>query len=295
MRNLAMILIFLFYSINVCSQSYNYKPQAWKLMSYNGSIGLNGQYNQSSSGIDLNSNNYTFGGSVFLSTQSYVWHPNFLTLIVSGGYGPQKGEFISSQIPDYFSNLSTLQYNINASFFKTLDYQIFAYALHNEQKGEDRFFDRDITTNKWGTNFILNRAYNIKAKIEHQNNEELNNLNNSAITWNKTELQTSIKKTFFKNDQNELNINIQKNVSEQKNVYKNSADMASLFFRNSLYLNKKETIPLNTSLNYSQTKATNFNFRNTGYNQSIGVPLAKKLLFTSNFGNMSSKRANTIT
>ena len=63
---------------------------------------------------------------------------------------------------------------------------------------EDRFFDRDITTNKWGANFILNRAYNIKAKIEHQNNEELNNLNNSTILWNKTELQTSITKTFFK-------------------------------------------------------------------------------------------------
>jgi hypothetical protein len=294
MRKTFIILISLLYAIQAYGQDNTIKPQAWKLMSYGGSIGLNGQYNQSFSGLDTNSNNYTFGGSVFLTTQSYVWHPNFLTLIVSGGYSPQQGEFSSSQIPDYFSNLSSIQYNIYAQFFKNLDYKLNIYALHNEQKGEDRFYDRDITTNKWGADFTYNKAYNIKAKLEHQNNDEFNNLTNTAILWNKTALQANVKKTFFKSDRNELNVNIQKNTSEQKDLYNNSTNLASLNFINSVFLNKKETIPLRSSLSYSKTNG-NVNYRSMGFNQVIGIPLAKKLSFNSQFGKNSYKRTDNIT
>ena len=148
MRKSALHSVFLMLSIITYAQNNKFQPKAWNLMSYGGSVSLNGQFNQSFSGSDNITTNYTYGGGIFLSTTSYVWHPNFLTLSVSGGYQPQTGEFTSSSIPDYFTNLSTKQYSIFANFFKNLDYKFTAYVLHNEQKGEDRFFDRDITTKK---------------------------------------------------------------------------------------------------------------------------------------------------
>ena len=276
------------------SQQNGIQPVTWRLLSYNGSVGLNGQYNQSFSGLGDTNNNYTYGGSIFLSTQSYVWHPNFLTLSISGGYSPQTGEFISSSIPDYFTNLSTKQYNITARFFKTLDYKLTAYALHNEQKGEDRFFDRDITTNKWGTDFIYKGSYDIKANLEHKNNFELNNLTSNELLWNQSVLKANITKSYFKSDRNELNINIQKNVSEQKDIYKNSTDMAYMSFGNSMFLNKKETIALNSRLLYSKASGS-VDFTSMGINESIYIPLAKQLTFTSRFGKNNIKRFSYLT
>lgn len=295
MRKLTKIYIFLFLSVVIYSQPNKIETKAWQLMSYNGSINLNGQYNQSFSGLrNTNSSNYTYGGGVDISTLSYVWHPNFLTLSISGGYQPQTGEFISSSIPDYFTNLSTKKYNIYARFFKNLDYKLSAYVSHNEQKGEDRLYDRDITTKKWGADFTYFGSYNIEAQLEHNSNRELNNLNSSELLYNLTALRSSIEKSYFKIDRNELDINIQRNTSEQKDLYKNSTDAAHFNFHNHLFLNKKETIPLNSNLIYSKIIGS-VDFTSMGFNESISIPLAKQLNFNSYFGKGSSKRSSEIT
>ena len=107
------------------SQQYNYPITPFRLLSYNGNISAYGTYYDSSFGSNESEHigyKYGFGGNI--STRSYVYHPNFLTLTLSGGYQPQYGEVISTLIPDYLTNLSSLYYNIQAEIMKTLDYQV---------------------------------------------------------------------------------------------------------------------------------------------------------------------------
>lgn len=294
MRIFKVLVIVILLGIKSYSQQRGIEAKAFKLMSYSGNINLNGQYNKTFFGDESGYHyGYQYGAGGFLATRSYVYHPNFLTLDVSGGYQPQLGEVLSSLMPDYVTNLSTAQYSINANFFEKLDYKVKAYLIHNEKRGVDRFYDRDIVTNRWGADFNYIGSYQVESTFENRKNKELDNFTNRELLTSVTSLRGSVKKSFFKTDRNEFNFNLQNILSESKNLFKNNSNLVYLSYTNSLFLNRKKSIPLSSKLFISDQKGT-FNAISTGFNEILKIPISRQLTFGSMFGLRKLERNSEI-
>ncbi|MEL4455107.1 hypothetical protein [Lutimonas vermicola] len=290
MRKPIIILLLFLAAIEFNAQNRSYKITPFKLMSYSGNINVNGQFNntffEDEQGFHYG---YHYGVGGFLATQSYVYHPNFLTLSISGGYQPQFGEVVSSLMPDYLNNLSTAQYNILARFFQTLDYNLNAYLRHDEKRGEDRFYDRDIATNRYGLDFKYEKDYKINANFEHRTDRELDNLTDRELVTASTGFRAKVNKSFFKNDWNELFFNLQNTLSESKNLFSNSNNLMNAYLSNSLFLNRKKSIPLRSRISIQNQSGT-FETKNAALTESINIPLAKNFHFGSTFAYRWGKR-----
>lgn len=294
-KEVVVILLFIFCDFLTYSQQSTVPIAPWKLLSYNGNLNVNGTYYKSffgQNGYEDYGYQYSPGG--FISTQSYVYHPNFLTLIVSGGYQPQFGEVVSSQVPDYVTGLSMSQFNINASFLKTLDYKINAYFNYVKKNSVNLYFDRDITEKKWGGNFTYDKDYKVKSNFEHNKTNEYDNLSERELLISNTYLRGSVFKSFFDSDRNELTFNLQRSTSESFTFFINSIDQINANYLNTIFLNKKQTIPLNSRLFYSNQKGS-FTTQNIGFNENILIPIAKKLSLGSNFGIRKTQRGSLST
>ncbi|WP_242084875.1 hypothetical protein [Aestuariivivens sediminis] len=291
-----VIIVAIFICASLVNAQQSTIPLApWRLLSYNGNLNANGTYYKSffeQAGEQNYGYQYSVGG--FISTQSYVYHPNLLTLTVSGGYQPQFGEVVSSQVPDYVTGLSLLQYSINANFFKTFDYKVNAYYNYVKKNSVNLFFDRDITEKKWGANITYDKDYKIKTHFEHNNTNDYDNLTDRELLLSNTFLRGSMIKSFFKKDRNELSFNFERTASESFNLFKNSTDLFYANYNNLLYLNKKQSIPLNSSVIFSDQKGT-FNMKNIGFNENLILPIAKKLNFTTGFGMRKTERESQLT
>jgi hypothetical protein len=276
-KKIVIWIVFLFGAICYAQQN-GVSPRAFKLQSWNGYVSLNGQYVNSFSGFDYVQGSYSFGGGIFLNTRSYVWHPNFLTLSVSGGYQPQKGEVSSTTIPDYFTDLSSARFAVRANFLKNLKYNFNSHFTYDKRQAQDRFYDKDIELKRWGANFryqgSYQGSYKIRSDFEQKDSKEFDNFTERAIDISMTSFKNNVTKSFFKSDQNILNVNFQKTTSEQQNSYINSNNMIYMGYNNKLYLNKKQSIPLRTNLVYSNIKGTQ-NSQNLGFTQSLNVPIVK--------------------
>ncbi|MDT8413367.1 MAG: hypothetical protein RQ875_12955 [Vicingaceae bacterium] len=295
MRKCTVILMLLFLTSISYSQQNSVKIAPWSLLSYGGNINLNGQYYNSTFLQEGTQNfGYQYSPGGFISTQSYVYHPNFLTLNISGGYQPQFGEVISSITPDYLTSISLLQYNVNAAFLKTLDYKVNAYYNYNQKNGVDRFYDRDITTKKWGAGFIYDGSYKVRTNFEHNDTHELDNYTDRELLVSVTYLKGSVMKSFFKNDRNELDFNLQTTLSESKDLFKNSSDLIYIGYNNMFFLNKKQTITSNSKLFISKQKGTSNNIEE-GLSESILFPIAKQLTFNSKFSLIRRERESQLT
>lgn len=295
MRKLTVIWLLLLLGLKVYSQQNGFKTKAFKLLSFSGNINVNGQYNKTFFGEEDGFHyGYQYGVGGFIGTQSYIYHPNFLTLNISAGYQPQFGEVISSLMPDYLTNLSTAQYAINAYFLKNLDHKVNAYLIHDEKRGVDRFYDRDITTNRWGADYKYDGNYRVDSNFEHRDDKELDNFTDRELLTSVTSLRGSVIKSFFKQDRNELNFNLQKTSSESKGLFNNNSNLIYLSYTNRLFLNKKQTIPLNSKLFLSDQSGT-FDAKSSGINETITIPIAKQLTFGSMFGHRRLERNSQFT
>ncbi|WP_223550798.1 hypothetical protein [Aestuariivivens sp. NBU2969] len=290
MKRLVVTLVFFFMGMLFYSQQTNIAKAPWRLLSYSGNLNVNGSYYKSFfEKVEDENYGYQYGVGGFISTQSYVYHPNFLTLIASIGYQPQFGEVVSSQIPDYVTGTSALQYNINANFLQSFDYKINTYFNYVKQNNEDRFFNRNITDKKWGAELKYNRDYSVRANFEQENIKQIDNNSSRELEVSSTYFKGSILKSFFDNDRNELSFNIQRTTSEQINIFKNSNEILNVNYSNTIYLKKNKTIPFNSRIFFSKQKGT-FNDQIIGLNESLTMPIAKKLNFHSRFGLRRTER-----
>ena len=73
-----------------------------------------------------------------------------------------------------------------------------AYLNYNEKEGVDRFYDRDITSKKWGTDIRYDGNYKIRANFEHNNNDELDNFTNRELLVSVTSLMDICQNPFLK-------------------------------------------------------------------------------------------------
>ncbi len=196
-KRIVIWILFLFGAICYAQQSgIAIKP--FKLQSWNGYVSLNGQYVNSFSGFDFVQGSYSFGGGIFLNARSYIWHPNFLTLSVSGGYIPQKGEVNSTTIPDYFTDLSAARFAIRANFLKNLKYNFNSHFTYDKRQAQDRFYDKDIELKRWGANFRYNGTYKIRSDFEQNDSKEFDHFTERAIAISRTSFKNNVTKSFFK-------------------------------------------------------------------------------------------------
>lgn len=289
MKRIKIIYLLVFFSTMAFSQQKKIKPAIWKLLSMEGNIGINGQYNDTFGSSLSKQSRVMYGGEVFLSSESYVWHPNFLTLLVSGGYQPQLGETTSSLMPDYFSNYSNKQYAVNARFLSSLKYNLTTYMSYNYQKGEDLFYDTDIENNKWGATFYYNDKFKLMSTFEQSSDNRFDNLTNRNLLLKVNNLTGNVAKSFSRYDENEFNYNIQDINTKQTNIFENANKIKYFSYRNMLFFNKLKDISLTSLVSISDSKGSS-NYKNFGFQESFSTPILKRLSFRANYAQTKTER-----
>lgn len=100
--------MFFFCACSLSAQQPGSMFRAWKLLSYTGEVRLRGTYrdfttNRDNAGLS-SQQDYYFNGLLHLNTKSFILHPNFMLLDVSGTFNPvtRKDKYIG--IPDYNEN-----------------------------------------------------------------------------------------------------------------------------------------------------------------------------------------------
>ncbi|VAW25514.1 hypothetical protein MNBD_BACTEROID04-1865, partial [hydrothermal vent metagenome] len=121
MKKLSFLyFIFLF---TICSYSQNKRIETtfWKLTALNGELNINSFFwDQKTTRDNVNERLQSsfLSGGLFLNSQSYFWHPNFLSLDLDVGYSPETGQYLSLVSPDR-NEINTLKkLNVRAYILK---------------------------------------------------------------------------------------------------------------------------------------------------------------------------------
>lgn len=264
----------------------------WEWTSFEGNLSLTGQYNEGYANDERVLQNYQYGGGISLSTESYLWHPNFLTVSMYGNYSPQIGQTNSTEIPDYFSNYSNRNMGITTRFLSSLPYKFNIDASHQFQKGEERTYDVDIEETKYRIDFIYNGPIEADASVEHRVNERFDNFSRRSLLLEELTFKTSLVKNKSKLGYNRLNINFQDINSKQTNLFANTVKRANAIFNNNKNFDVFKGLLFNTNVIYNNITGTNL-YKNIGISEQVNLMFTKKLKLTGNY-NQSSGSQNDI-
>jgi hypothetical protein len=292
MKKLSVLYVLvLLYTANAYGQYYKIEPSFFKLTQLSGEVRLSGTYNYGENIINGENNevkNSLLSAGIFLFTKSYMYHPNLLSLDISGGYEPKLGEYQELVRPDYSINGNQKFVRANAFLFKRLNYNLQTFVDFNENYSNRENFTSVKSVNKsYGGIFSLNNKF-APASIRYSNvkQDQLEIQSNRNIVREEETIEGIASKKHGEKSQSSINI--------RRRLYKNSiiqdsnqsdfdSKLDDYTFQNTLQLSKKMDGSLRSRVNYYTTE-TNQNVRDRfSINTNLLLELPYNLDVQSNY------------
>jgi len=295
MKGIKWTYIILLFSICSYSQESTTETTFWKLASLSGQLNLNGSYwdqeTNRNNFHELQENSF-LSGSLFLNSNSYFWHPNFLSLDLNVGYSPETGQRLSLVIPDR-NELNTLKkLYVRASFFQHNAFNFNMYGNINEN-----YNNRENLTNLKASFKNLGGMLNYSNKIvpimvsysQGRGEQEEIQTGRDYIT-EQNNFETRATKSFGANDRNQFVFShneytyednlLLSNQNQNSNMVKNNITRWSLY--NNLFFDSKRNYSFN-SLVSNEKQIGNFNYERFQVLENVFLKLPENFNFSANY------------
>ena len=161
------------------SQSSANQFRVWRLIGFNGEVKVRGTYRD----FELYRNNssltsqqdYYFNGLLHLNTKSYILHPNFMLLSLSGTFNPvtRKDKYIG--IPDYSENYRTQGFDATALMLSKKQVNITGNAtVSNTIQNVESLTHVETNNKQYGVGLTYrNNVFPISLALSKQNIDQL--------------------------------------------------------------------------------------------------------------------------
>ncbi len=193
----------LFFASRLLAQQGPYTFRAWELISYSGTIGVQGFYREQERILNdvLDFSKFPFVyGKLALDTRSYIGHPNLLLLDIGGEYNPGTSQQFYTVSPDRSEVLTFSRLNINGTIFNGKP-----MSLSGGFNIGRNFINREYVTSMRTDTRQWNVGYSFQNRILPLT------INYTDRKWNQLEIETG--RTYI-NDQKELQARVSKSFTK---------------------------------------------------------------------------------
>ncbi|TAL68780.1 MAG: hypothetical protein EPN82_08890 [Bacteroidetes bacterium] len=186
-----IILIIIFAAVNANGQNPMYSIGPWNFNSINGSVSVEGSYRQQTDKLESDfrelMKSSAFRSFIKLNANSYVWHPNFMTLDADMEYSPNAHIDNFLVIPNRTESNTAERINVNISLLNSLPVTVglFGGAGHS-------YTSRDFATD------VELKSTNLGGKLAIKNSILPLNISAQRSEWGETELATG--RRYFYDD-----------------------------------------------------------------------------------------------
>ncbi len=295
MKGIKWTYIILLFSVYSFSQESTTETTFWKLASLSGELNLNGSYwdqeTNRNNFHELQENSF-LSGSLFLNSNSYFWHPNFLSLDLNVGYSPETGQRLSLVIPDR-NELNTLKkLYVKASFFQHNAFNFNMYVNINENyNNRENLTNLKASFKNWGglLNYS-NKVVPITVSYSQGRGEQEELQTGRDYITEQNNFETRATKSFGANDRNQFVFSHNKytykdnlllsNQNQNSNMVKNDITRWSL--NNNLFFDSKRNYSFN-SLVSNEKQIGNFNYERFQVLENVFLKLPENFNFSANY------------
>ncbi|MCF6346716.1 MAG: hypothetical protein L3J20_00250 [Flavobacteriaceae bacterium] len=295
MKEFRLLYIILLFTMYGYSQKSITETTFWKLTSLSGELNLNGSYwDQKTDRSNFNERleSSFISGGLFLNSNSFFWHPNFLSLDVNAGYSPETGQRLSLVTPDR-NEINTLKkLYAKASFFQHNSFNFNVFTNINES-----YNNRENLTNlrskfeNWGSVLTYTNEYlPFTISYNRGKGEQKELQTDRRYITEQNNFESRATKTFGLNDWHQFIFSHNKYVyedtfsfSEQNqnsNIIKNNITSWSL--NNNLFFDSKKNYSFNSRIS-NEDQRGDFNFKRFQILENIFFKLPKKFNFAGNY------------
>lgn len=306
--NLKYIILTSFFLYNFGIFAQNYKPKknkekgseyggysikrnkdfkAFKLVRISGEANLKGLYREQHRLINEYSETEKYSmisAGLIVRTNSYIFHPNFLTLDLDGEYNPERIKDNYLIIPDRAETNNLKKVEGRATFFKEKQITLIALGGYNEA-----YSNRENLTNIKSTNL------NYGGRLDYKNKFLPASVIYNDRKWEQIELDTKrkfdskqknleakISKSFATTDKNDLTFNYNEYFRNYANQYEVKNISNQLKLTNDIAFDKKRKYVFNSyilgidQIGFDEYKKINSN-------QRLYLNLPKNIQFNANY------------
>ena len=283
MKSDKIILLFCLFGLFIeChGQDNGYSLGFWHHRSLTGQINLKGLYREQRSlfnDIEENRKSAYFQGGFLLNSNSYLWHPDILSININGEFNPETRSERYLIIPDRAEVRTLKKLEIRTSIFNNKSVTLNTYLNLNQN-----YFNREYLTNvrsnnqQWGGVFSLNNKI-LPASLTYRNFkwDQKETETGRLFRMNQENFQGRIGKSFGTRDKHELIYSYDDYSYIYDDIDKTANLVNRLALTNSIYFDADKNYSLSSHSSFYDQDG-NYSFRKIDVNERIN------LRFTENF------------
>ncbi|MDT8413392.1 MAG: hypothetical protein RQ875_13080 [Vicingaceae bacterium] len=274
------------------SQTNGFVPKFWGLTALSGNVRTMGSYSVGSYGnednaLNLSSNRIevsqaTVGLSLF--TKSYIYHPNLLSLDISGSYDPSVSKHQDLVQPDYASNSTSKFLRVRSQILKRSKFNVAPFYNYSENYvNRENFTNVKSVFKSYGATLNYNNKY-FPLLINYNNNvtNHLEIESNRSIIRDETVIDAETSKEYGKDNDADLSFTrtIYKSGIDHKNNIESTTN--NIDFNNNIKFNTKRETELRTNVNYYGIEQSNNVSKRFSVNNGLLVKLPNNFMFRTN-------------
>ncbi|WP_372793246.1 hypothetical protein [Lutibacter sp.] len=286
-------LILLLVTFLGLAQNNNFTPKIWKLTSLSGSIRLTGSYNIATYSFEDNmlgntENQITLSqmsAGVSLFTKSYVYHPNLLSLDISGGYDPKAMKHQELVQPDYATNSTSKFINVRSQILKKGKFNVSPFFNYNENYvNNENFTSIKSVFKNYGTavNFT-NKYLPILVNYNNLTSNQLEIQSNRRLVREESILNAKTSKDYGDNNSSSLHYSRSNYKSGIEGYSINENTTQNMSFTNILNFKTAKKGYFRTMANYTDFKTNKNKNSRISINNGLALELPKNFKVVSGY------------
>ncbi len=202
-------ILLLLYSAKCMAQGQSV-GKIWGLENYNGEVRLNSYYRSQiriGNQIDERQQSIYFSGGISFKSNSYIWHPRFMTIFLEGDYSPARQKENYLVIPDEVESNNLRKYEIKINLFPQSRFSLISYYNNSH-----------LDANRENLSSLRSKGTNYGSIMYAKTGKIPFSVGYTGSTLNELELQTG--RSFqYRQDNLEARVNLISNsVSKQEGV-----------------------------------------------------------------------------
>jgi hypothetical protein len=235
-------------------------------------------------------------GGILLNTNGYFWHPNFMTLDLTGEYNPEKNQNNYLTVPDQSEVRTLSRFNLVASFLnkKPLNFSIYSNYNLVYANRENLSNIRTNSFNYGGNLSYSNRILPLQVNFSKGKWDEKEIQTGRTYTTNQCNLQGIINKSFSIRDKNELMYFHNELFREEPGSIKTQNISDNLNLKNNIFFDALRRQSLNSYISATDQQGTD-QFRRLQANENLNFTLPLHLDLNGNYSYTAIQRVTQTT
>lgn len=252
--NLILLLLLSFSTVKGQTSLYSLGP--WNFSSVTGSVMLEGSYRQQK---DVLESNYSeimkssaFRSLIKLNANSYIWHPNFMTLDADMEYSPNAHLDNFLVIPNRTESNTAERINVNASILNSLPVTIGLFGgIGHSYTSRDFATDVELRSTLYGGKINFKNSFTpISISLQRNEWEENELLSGRRFSYDNKTASLTASKSFGSLSENQFNFNYDDITSDYSATGSLNTKIAHATMSNRLSINGGGKAEFNSYFSY---------------------------------------------